>query len=175
MQSRKCHSTFTAEFTRNFSPKVCFTIPLARQLSADNEARFGCFNVCVVVIPDRVCWSLVIVNVVSIRLLLFPDMSRHQSRNTRLTLSTSPASRSPSVEARSVSSDGSIKAAFDVQGILHCITWCPCTSAFMTKRWALHAHAETPAARSPRALGLIRIETWRPCCSQKSLASPVPK
>ena len=99
-------------------------------------------------------------------------LSRHVSAsiaNTRLTLSNSQASRSPAVEAKSVNSDGPVCVVINVQ-FHHCMV-SPARSAFV-KTWGW-ARAKIPAARSPRSVGLKRMETWRPCCSQKSLAPTV--
>ena len=67
-------------------------------------------------------------------------MSRHQSQNTRLTLSTSPASHSPDVEGRSANSDGSM--------------WGPCTLSMPAEPVQLFAsHCQWD-----RALTLARSE-----------------
>ena len=104
----KLKKSFT--FYRRIQCRIRFSTPSARRLSADNGEPFRCVLLCLEVSPNRGYFSLLMVNSVSFQLFLSPEMSRDDSRNTRLTLSTLQRAVPASVEA------GSMCAAFNVPG-----------------------------------------------------------
>ena len=148
------------DFTSTIHIKICFSIPICAPTDCRQSSTFHMFPC--VSCSQPLSWILLALDgefgVISAAPLMF--------RNTRLTLSTSPASLYPSGESGSVNTNDSMYGHFNVQGdpSMHGV---PVRSAFMKIWcWALQA-------RSPRSLDSKLIETWRWRCLQKSLASKV--
>ena len=135
MQSRQCHSTFTAEFTRNFSHKICFTIPTCapteRRQQSGTFQMFQC--VCcsnpesgILVDGHRECG---VSSAAPFSRYVSASIAEHSSDPFDLSSEPLPKRRSEVCEL------GWLQKTLPstCKGILHCITWCPCTLSIHEK------------------------------------------
>ena len=144
---RKVEKSF--KIHRRIRIKICFSTPnaAADRRQSSTFQMFQC-DVCLVLRPNRGYCELL----GSFQLLVSPDMSWHQSRNTCLTLNL-PSEPFPQASTRR---QGTRMAPCTLpsrcKGIHHCTVSLHVEHSEKW-RWALHARAKIAAARSPRSLG----------------------